>query len=423
MKIKGLRWWIIGLVALATIINYIDRSAINILWPYIYKDFGIADVDSKNALALITSFFMISYALGQTVFGKIMDAVGTKIGFVLSIVIWSISIALHSLAKSLSSFGIFRFFLGFGESGNWPGATKSNAEWFPAKERAIAQGIFGAGASLGSVIAAPFIAVLYLSIGWQGTFLGIAGLGLLWIIPWLIINKTTPDKHPWITKKEQEYITHSTTDNVNTIPETNVYSWKELLKFKKTWGIVLSRFFIDPVWWLFVTWLPTFLKEQFSFDIQQVGAFAWMPYLLAAIGGLAGGFYSSYLIKKGKDAVKARNLAIAIGSFIMLLSLVLIVIYLADLKNNEGLAIALIGATLFGFQFVINNIQTLPSDYFNGKNVGVVSGMGGTAAIIGVLITTWLVPTLTKTSYNSFFVLAAVLVPLSWLSLKFCGRK
>ncbi len=423
MKIKGLRWWIVSLVALATIINYIDRSAINILWPYIYKDFGIADADSKNALALITSFFMVAYAVGQTGFGKIMDALGTRIGFVLSIFIWSVSIALHSLAKSLTSFSIFRFFLGFGESGNWPGATKANAEWFPAKERAIAQGIFGAGASLGSVVAAPFIAVLYLSIGWQGTFIGIAGLGLLWIIPWLIVNKATPDKHPWITKEEQDYITHRDFDAANIVPETNVYTWGQLLTFKKTWGLVLSRFFIDPVWWLFVTWLPTFLKEQFAFDLKQVGAFAWLPYLLAAIGGLAGGWYSSYLIRKGKDAVKARRLAITIGSAIMLVALALIVVSLDSLKDNTSLAIGLIGATLFGFQFVINNIQTLPSDYFNGKNVGVVAGMGGTSAILGVLVTTWMVPVLTKTSYISFFVLAAILVPLSWLSLKFFARK
>lgn len=423
MKIKGLRWWIIGLIAVATIINYIDRSAINILWPYIYKDFGIADADSKNALALITTFFMVAYALGQTVFGKIMDAVGTKIGFVISIVLWSISIAMHALARSLNSFGIFRFLLGFGESGNWPGATKSNAEWFPAKERAIAQGIFGAGASLGSVVAAPFIAVLYLSIGWQGTFIGIAALGLLWIIPWLIINKATPDKHPWITKEEQEHILDCHTDTTNTIPETNVYTWKQLLRFKRTWGIILSRFFIDPVWWLFVTWLPTFLKEQFAFDLKAVGAFAWMPYLLAAIGGLLGGYYSSYLIKKGKDAVKARKSAILIGSIIMLVSLTITAFVLDSLKENPAFAIALIGATLFGFQFIINNIQTLPGDYFNGKNVGVVSGMGGTSAIIGVLITTWMVPALTKTSYVSFFVLAAVLVPLSIAALYFFGRK
>ncbi|MEJ7626062.1 MAG: MFS transporter [Ferruginibacter sp.] len=423
MKVKGLRWWIIGLIAIATIINYIDRTAINILWPYIYKDFGIADVDSKNALAFITTFFMVAYAAGQTVFGKLMDTLGTKVGFVLSIIIWSISIALHALAKSITSFGIFRFLLGFGEAGNWPGAAKSNAEWFPAKERAIAQGIFGAGASLGSVVAAPFIAALYLSIGWQGTFIGIAALGFLWIIPWLIINKTTPDKHPWITKEEQEHITSSNTEKTNTIPETNVYTWKELLRFKTTWGIILSRFFIDPVWWLFVTWLPTFLKEQFAFDLKQVGAFAWIPYLLAAFGGLIGGYYSSYLIRKGKDAVKARRQAITIGSIIMLVSLSIIVLVLKDLKENPSLAIALIGATLFGFQFIINNIQTLPGDYFNGKNVGVVSGMGGTAAITGVLITTWMVPILTKTSYVSFFILAALLVPLSWISLKVLAKK
>ncbi len=423
MKVKGLRWWIVSLVAVATIINYIDRSAINILWPYIYKDFGIADADSKNALALITSFFMVAYALGQTGFGKIMDALGTRIGFVLSIFIWSVSIAMHALAKSLTSFSIFRFFLGFGESGNWPGATKANAEWFPAKERAIAQGIFGAGASLGSVIAAPFIAALYLFIGWQGTFIGIAGLGLLWIIPWMIVNKATPDKHPWITPEEQAYIVYQDKTAVNTLPETQVYTWRQLLTFKKTWGLVLSRFFVDPVWWLFVTWLPTFLKDQFAFDLKQVGAFAWLPYLLAAIGGLLGGYYSSYLIRKGKEAVKARRQAITIGSIIMLLSLTLIVFSLQSLRDNTALAIGLIGATLFGFQFVINNIQTLPSDYFNGKNVGVVAGMGGTSAILGVLITTWMVPVLTKTSYISFFILAAVLVPLSWLSLKVFAKK
>src|SRR6478752_4141859 len=170
MKIKGLRWWIIGLIGVSTVINYIDRSAINIMWPYIYKEFGITDANSKDALALITNFFMVAYAIGQTVTGKMMDAIGTRLGMAVSIVAWSISIALHALAKSLLSFGIFRAMLGVSEAGNWPGATKSNAEWFPAKERAIAQGIFGAGASLGSVIAAPFIALLYLRYGWQITF-------------------------------------------------------------------------------------------------------------------------------------------------------------------------------------------------------------------------------------------------------------
>jgi ACS family hexuronate transporter-like MFS transporter len=323
-KIKGLRWYIVGLIGVATIINYIDRGAINFMWPYIYKDFGIADADSKSALAFITTFFMVAYAIGQTVTGKLMDAVGTRLGMTVSIIGWSISIALHALAKSILSFSVFRFLLGISEAGNWPGATKSNAEWFPAKERAIAQGIFGAGASLGSVVAAPVIASLYLAFGWKVTFAAIAILGIIWVIPWLLINKHTPDKHPWITKEEQQHILECHTDALNTIPETKVYSWKQLLQFKNTWGIISSRFFIDPVWWLFVTWLPTFLKEQYHFDMKQIGAFAWVPYLFAAIGGLAGGFFSSHYIRRGMPAAKARKRAMAIGSVLMLISLICI---------------------------------------------------------------------------------------------------
>jgi ACS family hexuronate transporter-like MFS transporter len=422
MKLKGLRWWIISLIGLATVINYIDRSAINIMWPYIYKEFGIADVDNKNALALITTFFMVAYAIGQTVTGKMMDAIGTRLGMVVSIVGWSISIALHSVARGLASFNVFRFFLGLSEAGNWPGATKSNAEWFPAKERAIAQGIFGAGASLGSVVAAPFIAALYLAFGWRATFAGIAVLGVLWIIPWVVINKATPDKHPWLTEKERQHILDAKGKEKSTASAT-VYSWKELLQFRNTWGILTSRFFIDPVWWLFVTWLPTFLKEQFHFDIKQVGAFAWVPYLFAAIGGLLGGYYSSVQIRKGAEPSKARKEAITIGCGLMLVSLALTAFYLGSLKENIPLAIGLISTTLFGFQFIIGNLQTLPADYFHGKNVGTVAGMGGTTAVIGTLITTWVVPAITKSGYVWFFVLGAVMVPLAWLCITFITSK
>lgn len=423
MKVKGLRWWIVSLVALATIINYIDRSAINIMWPYIYKEFGIADVDNKQALAIITTFFMLAYAVGQTVTGKMMDAIGTRLGMVISIFAWSVSIALHAIARTITSFHIFRAMLGISEAGNWPGATKNNAEWFPAKERAIAQGIFGAGASLGSVVAAPFIALIYLSFGWRLTFAGIAVLGLLWIIPWLIINKATPDKHPWITKEEQDQILSTDSVKEAVAGDTNIYTWKQLLQFKNTWGIITSRFFIDPIWWMFLTWLPTFLKEQFGFDIKQVGAFAWLPYLFAAFGGLAGGFYSSALIKKGMNAAKARKKAITIGSIIMLAGLIGVVYYLDQLKEHVNLAIVLISATLFGFQFLINNIQTLPSDYFNGKNVGTVAGMGGTSAVVGTIIITLLVPVITKTGYTSFFVLAALMVPVAWVCIIFISSK
>jgi len=423
MKVKGLRWWIISLIAVATVINYIDRSAINIMWPYIYKEFGIADADNKNALALITTFFMVAYAIGQTVTGKMMDAIGTRLGMVVSIAVWSVSIALHAVAKGLLSFNIFRAMLGVSEAGNWPGATKANAEWFPAKERAIAQGIFGAGASLGGVVALPVIAAIYDSYGWRATFASIAVLGILWIIPWLIINKAVPSKHPWITKEEQDHILDEENKAKVVTASTEVYTWRQLLNFKNTWGIISSRFFIDPVWWMFVTWLPTFMKEQYAFDIKQVAAFAWVPYLFAAIGGLSGGFFSSAQIRRGIPAVNARKNAITIGCVIMLLSLSGIAFYLDQLKEQPGVAIALISATLFAFQFLINNLQTLPSDYYHGKNVGTVSGMGGTAAVIGTIATTLLVPVITKTSYTSFFIMGAAMVPLAWVCMKFITSK
>ena len=422
MKVKGLRWWIIGLIGVATVINYIDRNAINVMWPFIYKEFGIADTDSKNALALITNVFLVAYAIGQTLTGKMMDAIGTRLGMVISIIAWSISIGLHAIARSLLSFSVFRAMLGVSEAGNWPGATKSNAEWFPAKERAIAQGIFGAGASLGSVVGLPIIANSYGWVGWQLTFLLIAILGFLWIIPWVIVNKNTPDKHPWITEKEQKHILEGTAIRTD-VPGVKIYNWKELLNFRNTWGIISSRFFIDPIWWMFVTWLPTFLKEQYAFDIKKVGAFGWVPFLFAAIGGILGGFYSSALIRRGMQPEKARKSAITIGAVIMLLSLAITAFYLTELKEHVGIAIGLISACLFGFQFLINNLQTLPSDYYHGKNVGIVSGMGGTAAVAGTIILTFMVPSLTRTSYTTLFVLAALMVPVAWFCIMFISSK
>lgn len=423
MKLKGLRWYIVLLIGLATVINYIDRGAINIMWPYIYHEFGISDADNKTTLALITTFFMLAYALGQTFTGKLMDAIGTKLGMAVSIIGWSLSIALHAFARSIFSFSVFRFFLGFFEAGNWPGATKSNAEWFPVKERAIAQGIFGAGASLGSVISAPVIAILFMAFGWKMTFVCIGALGFVWVIPWLLINKATPDKHSWITEEEKAHILDNGPQSTEDAVEAPVLSWKELLRYRNTWGLLLGRFFIDPVWWLFVTWLPTFLKEEFMFDIKQIGAFTWLPYLFAAIGSIMGGFYSSKLIKKGVHPVVARKKAITIGCVLMLASLLAILYTLSSLKEQPYLAMCLIGTTLFGFQFLIGNIQTLPSDYFNGKNVGTIAGMGGTAAVVGTLLTTWAVPFITQTSYYSFFVLGAVLVPVTWIAIKFISSK
>jgi MFS transporter, ACS family, hexuronate transporter len=411
MKIKGLRWWIITLIGLATVINYIDRNALAVMWPGVSKDVGL----DKSHYALLVSLFMVSYGISQSLSGRIFDRIGTRLGFIFSIVVWSVAVALHSTARSLASFGAFRALLGFGEAGNWPGAAKSNAEWFPIKERAFAQGIFNAGASLGAVISAPLIAYFYDLVGWKTTFILVGGLGFLWILPWYIINKAVPSQHPWLSDEEKKYILEGQQID-NSTTEDRALSIKELLSFRQSWSVILSRFMLDPIWWLFVSWLPIYLNDRFNFDIKQIGTFAWFPYVGAAIGSLGGGWLAGRFIGIGWSVNKARKTCIMLGSILMLPALIA-----SAFANSPEAAMVTIFIALMGFQITINNIQTLPSDFFSGKSVGTLAGIGGTSAVFGVLITTWLVPVLTKESYTPFFAMAAILVPIGtfivmWLS-------
>ena len=208
MKLQGLRWWVIGLIALAAVINYIDRQAMGVLWPDIAEElYPNLDSDGrKDIYAIISVVFMFAYSFGQAIFGKIFDWIGTRIGFALSIGVWSIATALHAFATGLLSFSVFRGLLGVAEAGNWPGAAKGNAEWFPSKERAFAQGLFNSGAAIGGIVSIPLIAYLTLHFSWQTIFILVGLIGLLWLIPWWILVKAPPKDHPWITDEEREYI-------------------------------------------------------------------------------------------------------------------------------------------------------------------------------------------------------------------------
>lgn len=404
-QVKGLRWYIIGLIALVTIINYIDRNALSIMWPSISKDLNL----SKDDYKWIVILFMSAYAISQSVSGKIYDKIGTRLGFVFSILIWSFSSGLHGISNSLSTFGALRVTLGFGEAGNWPGATKSVAEWHPVKERAFAQGIFNAGASIGGIISPLLIAFLYTNFGWRVTFPVIATFSLLWLIPWLIINKGLPKNHPWISEEEKNYILAGQSSSTK---NDRVLKWKELLKLKKSYSVIASRFFLDPIWWMFVSWLPIYLNEKFGFDVKQIGLFAWVPYVGAAVGSLGGGWISGYLIKKGWSVNKARKTVILIGNLICLPALIF-----TAYANSPLLAVLLIAVILFGFQISINNIQTLPSDFLSGKSVGSLAGLGGMSAAIGVIISMLLIPELTKISWAPFFIMGSLLVPLGTISV------
>jgi len=406
--ISGLRWLVITLVAIATIINYIDRSALAVMWPGIAEDLGLDKQDYAN----IITVFLIGYAVGQSLFGKLFDALGTRVAFILSILLWSVAIGLHFVARSALSFSLFRALLGVGEAGNWPGATKAIAEWFPIRERALGQGIFGAGASVGSIIAPPLVAVLYAWVGWKTTFILIGALGFIWIVPWMIVYLAGPDQHPWITQEERDYILSGQRRIEAGQPEY-VPTWGQLLRHRQSWGVIAARFFIDPVWWLFVGWLPLYLNEKFHFDVKQIGMFAWVPYVGAGLGALSGGWLCGQLLQRGFSVNRARKMVIILGLVLMFPALLFTAV-----AHTPLLAVVSIAVILFGFQAAITNIQTLPSDFFSGKTVGSLAGISGTSAVLGVIICMQLVPVLTADGdYTPFFVLGAALVPLVFISL------
>lgn len=409
---SGMRWVIIGLIAVATVVNYIDRNALAVMWPEIAPQVGATKAD----YALLVTIFMLFYALGQFVFGKLFDAIGVRLGFALSIGFWSVSIMLHSLASSVLSFSVFRAMLGVSEAGAWPGAVKANAEWFPAKERALAQGVFNAGASVGAIISAPLIAVIFLAVGWKGTFLLVGVLGFVWLLPWLVIYRAGPDEHPWVSAAERALILDKPQAHTPDEALTPAYvpTLAQLLSHRQSWGVILSRFFLDPIWWLFVSWLPIYLAETFHFDIKQIGIFAWVPYVGAMIGSMVGGWLSGWLIKAGREPGLARKITVTLGGAIMIPCLIA-----APNMTDPTLAVLVIAGVLLGFQIAIGNIQTIPGDLFDGRSVGSLAGVGGMAAVAGTLITTWLVPVMTKVSYGPIFILVAALVPLSILSLWF----
>ena len=422
MKVKGLRWFIIGLIFLATVINYIDRSALAIMWGNenvegsISQSLGL----TKDHYSYILNIFMVAYALGQLFSGKLFDKVGTRLGYVISIGVWGLSSFLHSTVRGFFSLAFFRTTLGLSEAGNWPGGVKSNAEWFPIKERAIAQGLFNAGASIGSVIAPPFIAALFVAYGWRTTFMIVGSFGILWIIPWLLINKAGPKKHPWITPEEQKYILEGQSKaDQNATEDTKGLTLKEILSHKESWSIVIGRFFLEPIWWLFVGWMPIYLFDVYGFNVKEVGMFAWVPYVGAAIGSIAGGYVSGKIIAKTNSIDKGRKTTILIGGVIMLLGLIATVLF----ADSAEVFVGIVFFVLFGFQFAISNVQTMPSDFFSGKSVGSLAGLAGMVGVFSVIIMNFLIPIVAKVSYTPIFIAIAIFVPLGVGAIYYFARE
>jgi len=416
MKIKGLRWWIVMLVGTATVINYIDRGALGFLWPEISEDLGL----TKTDYAIILNIFTFSYAFGQSVFGKVFDWIGTRLGFIVSITVWSAATVLHAGASGLMSLSILRSILGVAEAGNWPGATKANAEWFPIRERALAQGIFNSGAAIGGIVSPLIIAYLYTFFGWRATFVVIGLLGFLWLIPWLIVYRAGPEKHSWMSEDERNYILTGRKQASDKEDAGRGYSptTGQMLSHKQSWGVITASAFIDPIWWLFVGWLPLYLAETFGFDVKEIGLYAWVPYVGAMLGAWFGGLLAQNRINAGWSVNATRKFVITLGGVIMLPALIL-----TSMATSPTVAVLLMALILFGFQTAIGNIQTLPSDFFHGNSVGSLAGFAGTAAKLSVVGMNFLIPFITMESYTPAFIVGAALAILTVLSIwLLCGR-
>ncbi|MDA9584852.1 MFS transporter [Flavobacteriaceae bacterium] len=423
MKLKGLRWWVVGLIAAATVINYIDRQALGVLWPDIAADlYPNEDSDGRKEIySWITGSFIFFYAIGQALFGKIFDWIGTRLGFAISIGVWSIATALHAFAGGAWSFAIFRSILGLAEAGNWPGAAKGNAEWFPTQERAFAQGLFNSGAAIGGIIAIPAIGLMTIFFSWKIIFIVIGLIGLLWLIPWFIIVKAPPKYHPNITEEERNYILNGQkiVNDKNSLEDNNDDEYNpstgELIKHRESWGVVIASAAIDPIWWLFVVWIPIYLNGVYDMDVKTIAIYGWVPYVGAMLGAWFGGLLAQNRIKSGWNVNKTRKWVISLGCIIMFPSF-----FLLMNPGSPTNAVIIMAFILFGFQTAIGNVQTLPSDLFGKNTVGTLAGIAGMAAKFGAFGLTILVPIITAgENYTPAFYVGAALTILALFAIWF----
>jgi ACS family hexuronate transporter-like MFS transporter len=413
MKVGRLRWVVIGLIFCATVINYVDRQTVSVLKTSISQDLALSNAD----YASIQNSFLIFYGISQMVSGRLYDVIGTRFGFTFSIVTWSMAAMAHALASTAGAFRLWRGVLGFGEAGNWPGAAKAVGEWFPVRERALGMGIFNTGAAVGGALSPPIIAWLARSYGWRSTFILTGTLGFAWLAAWLVVYRT-PEQHPWISGAERAYITAGRNEPVASGRGEWKPGWLTLLTYRPTWAVVIGRFLTDPIWWLYVFWMPSYFQEARGFSLQQVGWSAWFPFLAAGVGALSGGWASGHLIHRGWSVDRARKAVMAAGALLMPAGI------LAVRADSPYTALAMMGIVLFGFQVWINNVQTLPSDFFPRSAVASVFGLGGTAAALASVVFNWGTGRVVDLAgYAPVFVTAGLLGPLGLMAvLLLAGR-
>jgi MFS transporter, ACS family, hexuronate transporter len=367
-KINHYRWYVIGLLLAATVINYIDRQTLSVASPLIIKDLNL----SMQDYSFIASAFLLSYALMQVVAGRFIDILGTKLGFAWAIVWWSVANMLHFFGRELWSFSIFRFLLGMGEAANFPTAIKAISEWFPANERTKAVGILNMGPGIGAVLAPPLVALLIHWLGWQPTFLVTGAMGFVWLFFWQKYYHS-PSKSPYLSESEKAWITQQQEVTAEIPPKP----WTFLFGFKETWGLMLARFVSDGVFYFFMFFLPTYLVKNQGFNLTQIALFAWIPYLANDLGSLAGGWMGSLLLARGHSLDSARKWVMWIGA------LGVVPVFLTQYVSTAPMALFLISVGMFFIQFKCASVFALPVDLYPPQDAAFSWGISGSAGSLG----------------------------------------
>ncbi len=408
--IKNLRWWIGGMLFASTIVNYIDRQTLSALAPFLKRDYGWTNED----YALIVISFRVAYSIGQTVLGRLMDRVGTRMGITITVTWYSIVAMLTSLAGGLQSFAFFRFLLGLGESPNWPAATKAVSEWFPRRERGWAVALFDSGSSIGAAIAPALVIWLYHAFGgWRPAFIVTGMLGFLWLIAWRMLYHL-PEQHPRISQEELKMIMD---DRKDALASENVMyadqpppSWSTLLRLPQTWGIIAGRALSDPVWFFIADWFMIYLVSK-GFSPEDTLVAFWIPFVAADLGNFAGGGFSSFLINRGWSVRRARTAVIIFGSVGMTM-----LIPTAFMSNLFAIA-GLFAISTFAYATLCTMVLVLPSDLFKSNSVATVSGLSGTAAGILTIASTFLVGWVSDRYSFTPILIVASLLPLIGMAL------
>jgi ACS family hexuronate transporter-like MFS transporter len=368
-RVSHYRWVICALVFLATTVNYVDRQVIGILKTTLQKDLGWTEIDYGN----IVFAFQAAYAIGLLVVGRVIDKLGTKLGYTLALVFWSLAAMAHAAVRSVAGFSAARFALGLGEAGNFPAAIKSIAEWFPKKERALATGLFNSGSNVGAIVAPLVVPWLTIAYGWPAAFLVTGALGLLWLVAWIPLYGS-PERHPRVSPKELALIQSDPPDPPARVP------WRELLMHRQTWAFAIGKFLTDPIWWLYLFWVPDFLQRNHGLNLTTIGLPLVVIYVVADVGSIGGGWLSSSLLKRGWSVNAARKTA-------MLVCAVSVTpIVFASRAHDLWVAVGLVALAAGAHQGWSANIFTTASDMFPRKAVGSVVGIGGMAGAIGGML-------------------------------------